>query len=161
MTNGKAMMNELNFYKIDLAELGSDTEDDGDDEAAEKEFARLLMGGGIDDDEAAAQGNMLEKVMHEVNKKDRDSERRQIYDEEMTINEYELDPEVQTCMVDFPVKPYADIDDVQAADDVANSHTVPINFYDNDDGFWDDYIENKRQVQVQAGFLTNRKWFKH
>ena len=35
--NGKVMMNELNFYTIDVAELGSDTEDDGDDEAAEKD----------------------------------------------------------------------------------------------------------------------------
>lgn len=54
MTNSKDMMNELNFYKIDLADLGSDTEDDGDDEAAQKEFARLLMGGGVDEEEAAA-----------------------------------------------------------------------------------------------------------
>lgn len=99
--------------------------------------------------------------MYEVNKKDRDSERRQIYDEEMTITQYELDPEVQTCMVDFPVKPYADIDDVEGANEVANSNLVPINYYDNDDGFWDDYIENKRQTRVEAGFLTNRKWFKH
>lgn len=30
---GKVMMNELNFYTIDVADLGSDTEDDGDDEA--------------------------------------------------------------------------------------------------------------------------------
>jgi len=60
--NGKVMMNELNFYTIDVAELGSDTEDDGDDEAAEKEFSRLLMGG-LDEEEAAARGNMLERVM--------------------------------------------------------------------------------------------------
>ena len=30
---GKVMMNESNFYTIDVADLGSDTEDDGDDEA--------------------------------------------------------------------------------------------------------------------------------
>ena len=46
-------MNELNFYTIDVADLGSDTEDDGDDEAQEKEFQRLLLSGGLDDDEAA------------------------------------------------------------------------------------------------------------
>lgn len=46
-------------------------------------------------------------------------------------------------MVDFPTKPYAEIDDVQAAADIANEHQVPINYYDNDDGFWDDYIAAK------------------
>jgi len=26
---------------------------------------------------------------------------------------------------------------------MANEHTVPINYYDNDDGFWDEYIRQK------------------
>jgi len=43
-------------------------------------------------------------------------------------------------MVDFPTKEYAKIDEVQAADEMANEHLVPINYYDNEDGFWDDYI---------------------
>ena len=34
MENGKDMMSELNFYTIDIADLGSDTEDDGDDDSA-------------------------------------------------------------------------------------------------------------------------------
>mmetsp|Transcript_11952 Transcript_11952/g.16232 ORF Transcript_11952/g.16232 Transcript_11952/m.16232 type:complete len:98 (-) Transcript_11952:424-717(-) len=59
MTNGKEMMNELNFYVIDVADLGSDTEDDGDDDAAEKEFNRLLMSGGIDEEEAAREANVF------------------------------------------------------------------------------------------------------
>ena len=158
--NGKQMMNELNFYIIDKADLGSDTEDDGDDEAAEKEFARLLLGG-LDEEEALERGNMLERVMKAVGETDLEQERRKIYDEEQTITEYELDPEVQKCMVDFPTKPYAEIDDVQAAAEVANENQVPINYYDNDDGFWDDYIAAKQQSQVEAGFITNRRWFKH
>jgi len=56
MENGKDMLNELNFYTIDVADLGSDTEADDDDEAAEKEFSRLLMGG-LDDEEAAAKAD--------------------------------------------------------------------------------------------------------
>ena len=158
--NGKQMMNELNFYIIDVADLGSDTGEDDDDANAEKEFSRLLLGG-LDDEEAAAKGNMLERVMKEVGDKDLEEERRQIYDEEQTITQYELDPETQKCMVDFPVKPYAHVDDIQAAADVANENLVPINYYDNDDGFWDDYIAAKQQSQVEAGFLTNRRWFKH
>lgn len=48
------MMSELNFYTIDVATLGSDTEEDGDDEAQEKEFQKMLLGGGLDDEEMAA-----------------------------------------------------------------------------------------------------------
>ena len=154
------MMNELNFYTIDVAELGSDTEDDGDDEAAEKEFSRLLMGG-LDEEEAAARGNMLERVMKQIGETDHEVERRKVYDTEQTITQYEMDPEVQKCMVDFPSKGYATIDEVEGAKDIANEHIVPINFYDNDDGFWDEYIKAKQQRQVEAGFITNRKWFKH
>ena len=109
--NGKVMMNELNFYTIDKADLGSDTEDDGDDEAAEKEMSRLLMGG-LDEEEALARGNMLERVMTSIGKTDLDQQRRQVYDIESSITQYEMDPEVQKCMVDFPTKGYADIDDV-------------------------------------------------
>lgn len=158
--NGKVMMNELNFYTIDVADLGSDTEDDGDDDAAEKEFSRLLMGG-LDDEEAAANASLADQAMKKLANLDREQIRREIYDKEGNISQYELDPEVQQCMVDFPQKPYADLDDVEAKDDVANEHVVPINFYDNDDGFWDEYIADKEKRQVEAGYLTNRRWFKH
>lgn len=162
MTNAKEMMTELNMYQIDVAELGTDTEDDADGEAAnEKEFNRLLMGGGVDEEELLARGDVLDQVMHNFSKTDLDIERQRIYDQEMQISQFELDPAVQTCLVDFATKPYAEIDDIQAADDIANSNQVPINYYDNDDGFWDEYIANKTQVAADAGFLTGRYWFKH
>ena len=50
---------------------------------------------------------------------------------------------MQQCLTDFPVKEYADIDEIQGAHDMANEHLVPINYYDNDDGFWDEYIREK------------------
>ena len=46
MTNSKDMMRELNFYELDVADLGSDTEDEGGDDAEEREFTKLLMSGG-------------------------------------------------------------------------------------------------------------------
>ena len=64
-------------------------------------------------------------------------------------------------MVDFPTKPYANLEDVQAADQVRNEHLVPINYYDNDDGFWDEYIAAKRQRQAEAGFITHRFFLEH
>ena len=73
--NGKQMMSELNMYTIDVADLGSDTEDDGDDDAAEKEFQRLLLGGGVDDEEMAARGNILDRTMKAIGETDLDLER--------------------------------------------------------------------------------------
>lgn len=103
------------MYTIDVAELGTDTEDEGNAEAAEKEFNKLLLSGGLDaknDDDKAAEGDMLAAVMREVTGKDREAERKHIYEEEMQIKDFELDPETQQCMVDFPMKEYADIDEI-------------------------------------------------
>ena len=99
--------------------------------------------GGLDEEEAAARSNILEQVMRQVKKTDHDEIRRQVYEEEMTITQFEMDPEVQKCMVDFPAKPYADVDAIEAARDVANENLVPVNYYDNDDGFWDEYLAAK------------------
>ena len=76
----------------------------------------------------------------------------------MQTTAFELEAEAQSCLTDFPVKPYADIDAVQGADDLANSNQVPINYYDNEDGFWDEYIAAKQKRQFDAGFLSSRKW---
>lgn len=48
---GKEMMNELNFYKIEVEDLGTDSGEEFGDDAAEKEVNRILMSGGIDEDE--------------------------------------------------------------------------------------------------------------
>ena len=64
-------------------------------------------------------------------------------------------------MTDWPLKPYADLDDIEAADHIANEHLVPINYYDNEDGFWDKYIKEKQERQQSQGFITNRRYFKH
>jgi len=50
--------------------------------------------------------------MKKMGETDLAEERRKIYEEENTIEKYQLDPAVQQCMVDFPTKEYADIDDV-------------------------------------------------
>ena len=85
IADGKEMMGELNFYIIDVADLGSDTEDDGDDDAAEKEFNRMLMSGGIDEEEAAKNASMVERVMKEMREADAEEDRRRVYEDENTI----------------------------------------------------------------------------
>lgn len=82
--NGKDLSHELNFYTIDVADLGSDTEDDGDDTKAEKEFARLLMGG-LDEEEQAARSSLADKAMKRISKIDHDADRREIYEKEGSI----------------------------------------------------------------------------
>ena len=51
-------------------------------------------------------------------------------------------------MTDFPIKPYAGLEDIKAADHIANEHQVPINYYDNDDGFWDNFIKEKQEKHL-------------
>lgn len=100
LTNSKEMMQELNMYTIDVAELGSDTEEEGNDDAAEKAFNKMLLSGGLDNDKDGDkdQDDTLARIMEEMNvttQDARDKERRRIYDEEMVIKDFELDPETQ------------------------------------------------------------------
>lgn len=36
-----------------------------------------------------------------------------------------------------------------------------VNYYDNDDGFWDEYLEYRHDRMESAGMIVNRKFFKH
>jgi hypothetical protein len=45
-------------------------------------------------------------------------------------------------MTDFYRKPYAEIHEVEAIEKEA-VHAQPVNYYDNDDGFWNEYIAYK------------------
>ena len=47
----KQMLNELNFYELDIATLGSDTEDDGEDKG-DRMMEKMLSGSLDDDDES-------------------------------------------------------------------------------------------------------------
>jgi len=38
---------------------------------------------------------------------------------------------------------------------------LPLNYYDNDDGYWDDYISRKMKRHQDAGMITNRMYFIH
>lgn len=44
------------------------------------------------------------------------------------------------------------------AEDVAN---LPIDFYDNDDGFWDAYIVEKTRRYEATPLLKHRPYLKH
>jgi hypothetical protein len=42
-------------------------------------------------------------------------------------------------MTDFFRKPYAEVHDIEAIHEDVN-HVQPVNYFDNDDGFWNEYI---------------------
>lgn len=38
---------------------------------------------------------------------------------------------------------------------------LPVQYYDNSDGFWDNYISYKEKIYSQADVLYSRPYFKH
>jgi hypothetical protein len=38
---------------------------------------------------------------------------------------------------------------------------VPVEFYENDDGFWDDYIKEKESYRATVPLPTQRPFYKH
>lgn len=136
------MMNELQFYEIDLAALGSDTEDDGGDK--DDKVVDNLLRGGIDDEDGPGESLLL-KTFNNM-RLDRDElgdSKRKFYDEEMNIQDYEVEVEAEECMTDWYRKPYAETHEIKAAKQMSNDHVMPVVYYDNDDGFWDTYIQFK------------------
>lgn len=61
---------------------------------------------------------------------------------------------------DFPVKPYADPYDIKDP----GYQAYPINYYDNDDGFWDEYLKQKHKKYEKYAWekmIVGRPFFKH
>ena len=40
-------------------------------------------------------------------------------------------------------------------------HVQMVDYWDNDDGFWDIYLEQRKGRMESAGMMVNRKFFKH
>lgn len=85
---------------------------------------------------------------------------------DMNIDEYQVEPATTQCLTDFPVLENPEIHEVEAHVSTnffrgVEASELPINYYDNDDGFWDDYIKYKQQRWEDAGMITNRKYFFH
>jgi hypothetical protein len=67
---------------------------------------------------------------------------------EMSINEYKVEPATNQCMTDFFEFDHPKPEDVQAYTCGDRNFGVapeelPINYYDNDDGFYDNYLAHK------------------
>jgi hypothetical protein len=75
---------------------------------------------------------------------------------ELSITEYQVEPEMEKVMTDFYLKPYPD-----PRDPTPKPLIQPINFYDNDDGFWTEYIEHKQKRWAANSMIVNRPFLKH
>lgn len=85
---------------------------------------------------------------------------------EMGIDEYQVEPATNKCLTDFYTQVYPTGDAIEARDTGDRNNGVapkelPINYYDNDDGFWDDYIDHKLKRGEEAGFIVNRMHVMH
>jgi len=71
-----------------------------------------------------------------------------------------VEPDTETCMTDFYRKPYADIDSIEAHP-AEMAFAQPVNYWDNDDGFWDEYLDDRQLKMQNAGLISSRKFIKH
>ena len=86
----------------------------------------------------------------------RERERRAINDSEINIDNYEAEPEFEKILTDFYIPPHP-----SPHDRVDPGPPIPMNFYDNEDGFWDAYIQKKQDRMGANPMIMARKFFKH
>ena len=71
-----------------------------------------------------------------------------------------MEPEVENVQTDFYRMEYATIDETEGCATEA-AFVQPVDYWDNDDGFWDDYLADRHKRMEQSGLIFNRKFFKH
>lgn len=150
---GKQMVNERKFWAIDIHEVGEESGDEGNIRKGDDKSM------GLDDSDASGL-TMAQRMLRFIDEDEREKERRVIMDKEQNISEFMVEPEVESCQIDFYRWPYAEAHDIEAEQKEVE-HVQPVNYWDNDDGFWDEYIAHKHKRMESAGFIVNRKFFKH
>ena len=102
------MINQLKFYELDETTLGTDTEEE--EEIGEDEAAAQKMSKGVDEEEEELkrQRTEMERFASGLDEDSREREAAKIMEQELSITEYQVEPEMEKVMTDFYVKPYAD-----------------------------------------------------
>jgi hypothetical protein len=95
----------------------------------------LAVGVDEEEEELQRQRSAMERFASGLDEDSREREAALIMETEQSITEYQVEPEMEKVMTDFYLKPYAD-----PRDPTPKPLIQPINYYDNDDGFWTDYI---------------------
>lgn len=165
MKLGTRMLTELQFYTIDPEWLGSESEDyegEGGDDG--KDITQILRASRKDGEEDEEDFSPMQEALKMMDQEHRLDDMRAIADKDMNIESFKVQPATNQCLADFPTMRNPTIDDVQA--ELSGEHGIlpselPLNYYDNDDGFWDNYIDDKRTRGDQAGFIVRRPFFTH
>lgn len=88
-----------------------------------------------------------------------EAEAAELEEEQRKLQEFELKRDTgEFALKDFLIKPYlGPYDREQDPEDLK----FPVNYYDNDDGFWDEWIDKRHKRFDEEGFLTKRIFLKH
>ena len=81
----------------------------------------------------------MERFALGLDEDSRESEAKLIMQSEINIDEYEAEPEFEKILTEFYIPPHPSPHD-EPKDFGPN---IPLNYYDNDDGFWTEYIKKK------------------
>lgn len=146
----KKMMKEIRVREFDYTELGFEDERYRKDRVKRKN---------PDDDERYS--SAIKQLTRGMDDETRMKERDQIIEEEQNANAYSVDAETEAMEVDFIPHPYYKLDDKPQVAAPELNAVQPVNYWHNDDGFWDEYKAYKHSRMEQAGYLTNRKFFHH
>ena len=98
----------------------------------------------------------MESFASGLDEDNRHREAARIMENEQSITEYQVEPEIEKVMTDFYIKPYNDPRDPHPAPLIQ-----PLNYYDNDDGFWTDYIKHKQDRWAKNTMIVHRPFLKH
>lgn len=92
-----------------------------------------------------------------MNEDERDREFQEaMKDEEAQITSTQGDHDADGVLTDFYIKPYKGLHDVEEEDEAI----LPMFYFDNDDGFWDSYIEKRVKKWEEHPMLVNRQYIK-
>ncbi len=99
----------------------------------------------------------MERFARGLGEDSREREEESIMEKELNITEFQVEPEMEKVMTDFYIKGYPD----PLAANEEQGPILPLHFYDNDDGFWDEYITHKQNRWEKNQMIVNRPFIKH
>ena len=140
----REMMRELKPYDVDQEDVGTEYMfwyDSDEEEAEDEEYEDDSR---LDDFKQTKQGIKTVNLEEEEKKK---------------LESYEIAEDVDDkALKDFVIKPYSEPHQYECD---PSSFYYPINYYDNEDGFWDDWIANKKRGYNENEMITKRPYVKH
>lgn len=139
----RRMMAEIPKYDMDLHAIGTSAHANYDERK--------------DDDEAMEKDERL-STFEKLGKSHLD-ELHDKQEEERQLQKFELEKDTgQHALKDFLIKPNPGPYDVE---EDPEDTMYPLHYYDNDDGFWDDWIDQRHAQFDSAGWITRRRFMKH